>query len=61
MSKDETEDSDALELMAQKLILTNKGTVQGKPSKAWRDLVTSNFRHSDWEGKTPGHSGFNET
>ena len=61
MNKDEPEDNEALELVAQKLILSNKGVVEGKPSKAWSELVTSNFRHSDWKKEwLPGHKDFNK-
>ena len=60
MSKDEPEDSKALALMKQKLILTNKGLVEGQSSKAWSELVTSSFRHSGWEERQPGRPGFNK-
>lgn len=60
MSKDDPEDHEGLALMKQKLILANKGGVaEGKPSKVWSELITSTFRHSDWDGKSPGHAGFN--
>ena len=64
MSKDLPEDSAALELVKQKLLLSSKAAgstvVAGKASKTWSELVTSSFRHGDWKTWKPGASGFNK-